>query len=78
VTDQRTVRIRVHQGNLDRYCRLLTGHLTDVERQFLHKRIAEERTELERVLQEGAADSSPALANNLATSAVAKRGASHL
>jgi len=49
MTDQRATRIRAHQQNLDRYCRLLAGDLPDSERQFLHKRIAEERLELERL-----------------------------
>jgi hypothetical protein len=31
------------------YCRLLTTELTDLERQYLHKRIAEEHTQLERL-----------------------------
>ena len=49
MTDQHAARIRAHRQNIQRYCRLLTGHLTDVERQFVHKRIAEERLELERL-----------------------------
>ena len=38
-----------NRGSLGGGSRLLTGHLTDVERQFVHKRIAEERLELERL-----------------------------
>ena len=71
MTDQRAVRIRAHQMNLNRYCHLLAGRLTDVEREFLHKRIAEERLELERILRESGADSNPALAI-IVTQAVAK------
>jgi hypothetical protein len=41
--------IRAHQQNLDRYCRLLATDLTDIERQFLHERIAQERLELEQL-----------------------------
>jgi hypothetical protein len=31
------------------YCRLLATDLTDLERQYLHKRIAEEHAQLERL-----------------------------
>jgi len=48
-------RIRAHEGNLQRYCRLLATELTDTEREFIHNRIAEERAELER-LAAGATD----------------------
>jgi hypothetical protein len=49
VTDVIGTRIRAHQGNLQRYCRLLATELTDTEREFIHNRIAEERAELERL-----------------------------
>jgi hypothetical protein len=50
MNDQCTARIRAHQQNLDRYCRpLAVGDLSELERKFLHKRIAEERTKLERL-----------------------------
>ena len=50
MADQRVARIRAHQQNLDRYCRLLAaGDISGPERQFLHKRIAEERLKLERL-----------------------------
>jgi hypothetical protein len=41
--------IRGHRQNIDRYCRLLATELTDIERQYLHKRIAEEHAQLERL-----------------------------
>ena len=50
--NERAARIRFHQSNLERYCRLLATELTDLERQFLHKRIAEERLELDRLRAE--------------------------
>jgi len=53
VTDVIAARIRAHQGNMQRYCRLLATELTDTERQFIHSRIAEERAELERLLADG-------------------------
>src|SRR5262249_1109711 len=41
--------VRGHRRNIERYCRLLTTDLTDLERQYLHKRIAEEHAQLERL-----------------------------
>ena len=46
--DLRAAKILGHQRNIQRCCRLLATELTELERQYLHKRIAEERTELER------------------------------
>jgi hypothetical protein len=52
MSNARAARIHSHQNNLDRYCRLLMTELTDLERQFLHKRIAEERLELDQLRAE--------------------------
>jgi hypothetical protein len=38
-----------HQANLERYRRLLETHLTDNERQFVERRMAEEREALRQV-----------------------------
>jgi hypothetical protein len=46
--DLRAAKILSHERNIQRYCRLLATELTELERQYLHKRIAEERAELER------------------------------
>ncbi|HET9904679.1 MAG TPA: hypothetical protein VFQ27_13375 [Xanthobacteraceae bacterium] len=46
--DLRTSMIRAHQNNIARYCQLLATDLTESERDYLHKRIAQERAELER------------------------------
>jgi hypothetical protein len=46
--DLRAAKILSHGRNIQRYCRLLATELTELERQYLHKRIAEERAELER------------------------------
>jgi hypothetical protein len=43
----RTAKILSHERNIQRYCRLLATELTELERRYLHKRIAEERAELE-------------------------------
>jgi hypothetical protein len=52
MTNEQVARIRAHQTNLDRYCWLLTTELTEIERQFVHKRISEERLELDRLMAE--------------------------
>jgi hypothetical protein len=36
-------------GNIQRCCRLLATKLTDLQRQYLHKRIAEEHAQLEEL-----------------------------
>jgi hypothetical protein len=51
--DYRTARMRTHRRNIQRYGRLLATELTDLERQYLHKRIAEEQAEVERLAREG-------------------------
>jgi len=47
--DFNTARVRGHRQNIERYCRLLATELTDLERQYLHKRIAEEYAQLEQL-----------------------------
>jgi hypothetical protein len=49
--DVRNALICAHQNNINRYCRILATHLTDHEREYVHKRIAGERLELERLLK---------------------------
>jgi len=46
--DLRTAKIISHQNNIRRYGRLLATNLTELEREYLHKRIVEEQAELER------------------------------
>ena len=46
--DFHTAKMRGHRRNIARYCRLLATELTDFERQYLHKRIAEEQAQLDR------------------------------
>ena len=52
-----TAAIAAHRTNLVRYCQLLAIDLTDTEREFLHRRIAETRRALEQL--EGSAASRP-------------------
>ena len=40
--DFHLVRMWGHRRNIERYCRLLATELTDLERQYLHRWIAEE------------------------------------
>jgi hypothetical protein len=47
--DFKTAQARRHRQNIERYCRLLATELTGLERQYLHKRIAEEPAQLERL-----------------------------
>jgi hypothetical protein len=49
VIDFHTFQARGHRQNIERYCRLLATDLTELERQYLHKRIAEEYAQLERL-----------------------------
>ena len=49
--DARNALIRAHQSNINRYCRILATPLTDHEREYVHRRIVEERLELERLLK---------------------------
>jgi hypothetical protein len=49
VTDEATVRILVHRQNIHRYKFLLETRLTDVERAFIHRRVAEEEAEVRRL-----------------------------
>ena len=49
--DARNALIRAHQNNINRYCRLLATDLTEVEREYVHRRIVEERQGLEKLLK---------------------------
>lgn len=42
-------RIRGHQANLERYARMLSTNLTELERQYIHRRIAEEHSAITRL-----------------------------
>jgi len=49
MTDMQAAAISAHRANLRRYCSLLTTNLTELEREFIHRRIAETRLQLERL-----------------------------
>ena len=48
-TDYLNAKILSHRANLQRYARLLATQLTELEREYLHKRIAEEHAEVTRM-----------------------------
>jgi hypothetical protein len=41
--DERIARLSAHQKNIDRYQSLLESELSDVEQQYLRRRLSEER-----------------------------------
>ena len=43
MTEGDLAHLRAHQRNIDRYVRLLRTRLSDHERQYIEKRLAEER-----------------------------------
>jgi hypothetical protein len=45
--DERFARLRTHRNNIARYRRLLKTKLTDLERQFIERRLSEEQSEFE-------------------------------
>jgi hypothetical protein len=47
--DFNSAQVRGHRPNIQRYYRLLATELTDLERHYLHKRIAEEHAQLEQL-----------------------------
>ena len=45
--DQQLARLRTHRSNIQRYRNLLQTSLTELERQFIEKRLIEEQSNLE-------------------------------
>ncbi len=45
--DENLARIRAHRNNIHRYRRLLKTRLSQLERQFIERRLAEEQSALE-------------------------------
>ena len=48
-SDLSTIRIKAHRDNIDRYRKLLADKLTQVEREYVMRRIAEERAEIKNL-----------------------------
>jgi len=66
-----------HKRNITRYCRMLTTPLTNIEREYIHKRIVQERIELER-LTSAASESADLTADRAAMSRQNPPNASNL
>ena len=47
--DENIARLRTHRNNIERYRRLLQTKLTDLERQFIERRLSEEQSDYERL-----------------------------
>jgi hypothetical protein len=47
--DFEAAQMRSHRRNIECYCRLVATELTDLERQYLHQRIAEEHAQLKQL-----------------------------
>ena len=47
MTDEKLARLSAHDSNISRYRRLLKTELSDLERQFLERRLSEERSAVE-------------------------------
>lgn len=56
MTTAREARILALQHNIRRYSRLLATELTDLERAFIHRRLAEERLAIEALEREAVAE----------------------
>jgi hypothetical protein len=47
--DEKFALLRTHRNNIRRYRRLLNTELTELERQFIEKRLSEERSTMEKL-----------------------------
>jgi hypothetical protein len=50
MTEENFARLRTHQNNIQRYRQLLETRLTDLERQFIERRLSEEQLALEALV----------------------------
>jgi hypothetical protein len=48
--DQQAARMRTHRNNIERYRNLLQTNLTEVERQFVERRLTEEQSHLDSLV----------------------------
>jgi hypothetical protein len=51
--DEQMTRMRAHRNNICRYRHLLQTKLTELERDFIEKRLAEEQSNLDRLAVSG-------------------------
>jgi hypothetical protein len=47
--DEKFARLRTYRNNINRYRRLLKTELSDLERQFIERRLEEEKSAMERL-----------------------------
>jgi hypothetical protein len=59
MTDDQMARMRTHRNNIYRYRHLLQTKLTELERDFIGKRLAEEQSNLERLAVSGLTSAQP-------------------
>jgi hypothetical protein len=64
--EQQFARLRTHRRNIQRYRNLLQTSLTDLERQFVQRRLTEEQSNLERLAN--------SLPNDIRGSTTGRRG----
>ena len=50
--DENLARLRAHRNNIHRYRRLLATRLSDLERDYIERRLSEERASMEALSQE--------------------------
>ena len=50
--DENLARLRAHRNNIHRYRRLLETRLSDIERQFIDRRLAEEQAAVDELTTE--------------------------
>ena len=53
MTDEQLMRLKVYGNNIQRYRRLLKGNLTEQEREFVERRLAEEQLAIQRLRTNG-------------------------
>ena len=53
--DEQLARLRTHRNNIDRYHRLLRSKLSDLERDYIERRLSDEKSAFEKL----AADTFP-------------------
>ena len=53
--DEQLARLRTHRNNIDRYRRLLRSKLSDLERDYIERRLSDEKSAFEKL----AADTFP-------------------
>lgn len=51
MTSHNVARLRAHQNNIRRYRRLLATHLTELERTYIERRLNEEKSSVDALLQ---------------------------